>query len=146
MIKELKEPICVCTGYKKKSHTFDTYEELLKWTQEQIEENKIEIGDLVEVVDTGECYPQLDDKEILTYYFATVEIEDFIDIVNHFNHKSLGYSNGIHSIDKKSCVFKVIGKINSKYVIEAEGGEDFIDYMEGYYIIGEKGVKKCQEI
>jgi hypothetical protein len=138
--------ICVCT--KEYSEEFDTFEELLKWTEREIEKNKrIVVDDLVEVVDTGECYTQLDDKEILTYYSATeVDIEGFIDIVNHFNHKSLGYSNGIHSIDKKSCVFKVIAKINSKYVIEAEEGEDFIDYMEGYYIIGEKGVKKCQEI
>ena len=138
-IKENKEKICVCTGHtKRKSKTFDTYEELIIWAREQIK-----VGDLVEVKDTGFCFTHASNRELKDFYYQPdVDVETYIDIINHFNHKSLGYSEGVKSIDKKDCYFKVIAEFGNKYVIEAEEGDKYFDYIDGYYIIGKEGVKK----
>lgn len=140
-IKEYKEKICLCTGHNKiKSITFDTYDELLKWTMEQM--TQIKVGDLVEVKNTGCCYTKASNSELKNFYLSNIDIDTYIDIVNNFNHKSLGYSEGVKSIDKNDCYFKVIAEFSNKYVIEAEEGEKYFDYLDGYYIIGKEGVKK----
>lgn len=138
--------ICVCT--KTYSKEFDTFEELLKWTEREIEKNKrIVVDDLVEVVDTGQCYSEISDDSLSDFYMnSTINISTYTNIINNLNHKSLGYSLGIESIDKKVCTFKVIAEIDDKYVIQAVSGSDVYRYNKGYYIIGKKGVKKCLEI
>lgn len=134
---------CVCGRGIKNSKKFASSEELLKWAQEQ--SKKIEINDLVEVIDTGFCYEYISNNVLIDFY-KTTDTETFIDIINHFNHKSLGYNKGIYSIDKKDCIFKIIAELDGKYIIEAQTGNKILDYISGYYIIGKRGVKKCQEI
>lgn len=135
---------CVCeTGIKSKK--FNSGEDLLKWAKEQFE--KIKIGDLVEVIDTGNCYTHIDEGELIRMFdLRSMSIETYTDIINHLNHKGLGYMEDVYSISKKDCVFKVIAETESKYIIEAYDGEKTNRYWGGYYIIGKRGVKKCQEI
>lgn len=135
--------ICVCT--KTYSVEFDNYKELIEWAEKEIEINKkIQVDDLVEVVDTGECYSEISDDSLCEFYMSSViNIKTYTNIINQLNHNSLGYYVGVESIDKEECTFKVVAAINDKYVIKAVSGRNVWKYNKGYYVIGKKGVKKC---
>lgn len=128
-------------GIPRDCKTFDSLKDLVKWAEGEID--KIKVGDLVEVTDTGLCYERASNEVWIEFYDRPdVDIETYTDILNHLNHKSLGYTNHIYSIDKRYCTFKVIAELDNKYVIEAVKGDDYIDYMDGYYVIGKTGVRK----
>lgn len=147
MNEEIKDEICLCTinGYSKKVlKTFDTYEDLIKWAKEQTSE--ISVNDLVEVTDTGFCYKHISNEVLVEFYQSLeIDIHKYTEIINNLNHKSLGYTSNIYRIDKKDCTFRVVTQIGDKYVIEAVKGDDLIHYIDGYYVVGKKGVKKVYD-
>lgn len=132
----------VCKTGLRDYKTFDSLEDLIEWAQK--ENDKIKINDYVEVIDTGYCYTGISNGKWLEL-FKYKGYEDYIDILNHLNHKSLGYSDGIKSISKKDCIFNVVAEIDDKYIIDAINGRKYFDYCDGYYIMGKIGVKKVEK-
>ena len=146
MIEEIKDKICLCVinGYRKKvSKTFDTYEELLKWTQEQIEEeSKINIGDDVEIIDEDIMYISLGTDFFTKVYWNSgdnIDEEKMFDIIRYYRYNNRKGYNGL--------IGSVIAEYDGKYIIELPNMSLELPNMSlwndsEYIIIEKKGVKK----
>lgn len=135
MLKENKEKICVCTGYNKnKSVSFDTYEELLKWTQEKIEESKIEIGDDVKIINEGRLFTSLDsDFFSKAYWSSDINEEKMFNIIRYYKYDFKTNYNGIKGV--------VLAEYDNKYIVEIPSIANLWHNSE-YIVIGKEGVKK----
>ena len=139
--------ICVCTNTYSKE--FDTFEELLKWTEKEIEkeiekESEIKVGNIVKVIDTGKVYTTLSEESFYNLYLNSVyDIGEILKIVSKLNHEGLGYIEGIYEINDSD--FKVLAIFSDKsgsveYVLLEPSNK--IKY-DGYYILSKKGVKNA---
>ena len=128
--------ICVCTEHTKKtSHSFDTYEELLKWTQEQIKKESINIGDNVKIIDEGKMYTSLGTEFFTNVFWANDDIteEQMFDIIRYYKYNPHKTYEGIDTAI-------VEGEYDDKYVISIPSGDFWHD--SDYIVIGKEGVKK----
>lgn len=130
--------ICVCTGHTKKtSHSFDTYEELLKWTQEKIkEESKIEPGDTVKIIDEGKMYTSLGTDFFTKVYWSvddSINEEEMFDIIRYYRYN---YNN-----DYENIKGIVLAEYDNKYIVKIKAIVNSW-YDSEYIVIGKEGVKK----
>lgn len=136
-IREYKDKICVCTGNnKRKSETFETYDDLLKWTQEQIKkESKINIGDNVKIIDEGKMYTSLGTDFFSNMYWYIDEIteEKMFDIIRYYKYNPCKTYEGIDTAI-------VEGEYDDKYVLSIPS-RDFW-HVSDYIVINKEGVKK----
>lgn len=138
MIEEIKDKICLCVnnGYRKKgSKKFDTYEDLLKWTQEQIEESKINIGDNVKIINEGKMYTTLGTIFFTDAYWAVDEITEgqMFDIIRYYQYNPHRIYEGI---DKAT----VEAEYDGKYILSIPSNVFWHKY--DYIVIAKEGVKK----
>ena len=139
MIEEIKDKICLCVinGYRKKvSKTFDTYEELLKWTQEQIEkESKINIGDDVEIIDEGKMYTSLGTDFFTKVYWSvddSIDEEKMFDIIRYYRYNHTKVYDNIKGT--------VLAEYDNKYIVQIKANNLWYDFE--YIVVDKKGVKK----
>lgn len=130
--------ICLCTkddSYRIRKN-FESYEELLKWTQEQIEEqSNIEPGDKVEIIDELKMFAALPDDFFVKMFWYCDEIEDveqIVEITRFYKYNPMQPYEGIKGM--------VICEYDNKYLIRIP----FIgsSHSHDYIVIGKKGVKK----
>lgn len=134
---KIKMNICLCTKYDsyRIRKNFESYEELLIWTQEQIEvESKINIDDIVEIISEGKMYTTLSTDFFTEVYWAShLSEEKMFDIIRYYKYDYKNDYNGIKG--------KVICKYDNKYILEIPAIDNL--FHEFYYIvIGKEGVKK----
>ena len=137
-LRENKEKICVCTEHiKKSSHSFDTYEELIKWAQEQIKKESINIGDDVKIIDEGKMCTSLGTEFFTNVFWASddlIDEEKMFDIIRHYRYDLISIKyNGIKGV--------VIAEYDNKYIVRINAIANPW-YDSEYIVIGKEGVKK----
>lgn len=138
MLVGYKEKIWVCTGHdKRKSTSFGTYEELLNWTKEQIEEeSKIKIGDDVKIIDEGKMYTSLGTDFFTKVYWSvdeSIDEEKMFDIIRYYRYDYTKVYNNIKGT--------VLAEYDNKYIVKIKA---IVNpwYDSEYIVIGKEGVKK----
>ena len=131
--------ICLCTkddSYRIRKN-FGSYDELLKWTQEQIKkESKINIGDNVEIIDEGCMYTTLGTDFFTNAYWVAddfLDEEKMFDIIRYYEYKEYKTYNGIRTAI-------VEAEYDDKYILSIPS--DDLWHTDDYIVIGKEGVKK----
>ena len=137
--KEVNMNICLCTkddSYRIRKN-FESYDDLLKWTKEQIkeEESKINIGDNVKIIDEGEMYTSLGTEFFSNVYWAIDDIteEQMFDIIRYYKYNP-------HKIYEGIDTSMVVGEYDDKYVLSIPSNDYW--HVSDYIVIGKEGVKK----